>query len=76
MISWNFLAFLAGSVIEFHNHDAYRILTKDFQAFRVGLLRRRTSAEFVFLFMVSNTYVLKVLILMTLKAKICRTYDF
>ena len=56
MISWNFLAFLAGSVIEFHNHDAYRILTKDFQAFRVGLLRRVTSAEFAFLFMVSNPF--------------------
>ena len=30
----------------------------DFQALRVGLVRRLTSAEFVFLFMVSNPYVL------------------
>ena len=31
---------------------------KDFQAFRVGLVRHLTSAEFAFLFMVSNLYVL------------------
>ena len=49
---------------------------KDFQAFRVGLVRRLTSAEFAFLFMVSNPYVLQILILITLKAKIFRTYDF
>ena len=30
--------------------------TKDFRAFRVALVRRLTSAEFVFLFMVSNPY--------------------
>ena len=28
--------------------------TKDFQAFRVGLVRRLTSAEFAFLFMVDS----------------------
>ena len=33
-------------------------MAKDFQAFWVGLVRRLTSAEFAFLFMVSNPYVL------------------
>ena len=36
----------------------YRDCPKDFQAFRVGLVRRLTSAEFVFLFMVLNPYAL------------------
>ena len=30
------------------------VLVKDFQAFRIGLVRRLTSAEFAFLFMVLN----------------------
>ena len=32
----------------------YLNIIKDFQAFRFGLVRRLTSAEFVFLFMVSK----------------------
>ena len=38
--------------------DDYRLDSKDFRAFRVALVRRLTSAEFVFLFMISNPYVL------------------
>ena len=37
------------------------ILGKDFQAFWVGLVRRLTSAEFEFLFLVSNPYELMTL---------------
>ena len=33
----------------------YVLKHKDFQAFRVGLVKRLTSAEFSFLFMVSNS---------------------
>ena len=36
----------------------FTIYSKDFQAFWVALVRRLTSAEFAFLFMVSNPYVL------------------
>ena len=38
--------------------DFHGLKSKDFQAFWVGLERRLTSAEFAFLFMVSNPYVL------------------
>ena len=56
--------------------DFHGLKSKDFQAFWVGLVRRLTSAEFAFLFIVSNTYVPQILILITLKAKIFRTFDF
>ena len=48
-------------------------MPKDFPAFRVAQVRRLTSAEFASLLMVSNPYVL---ILITLKAKIFKTYNF
>ena len=55
-----FFMFLKGSfTISYLAHNVhYPIEPKDFQAFRVGLVRRLTSAEFAFLFMVSKPYVL------------------
>ena len=52
--------FLKGSfTISYLAHNVhYPVEPKDFQAFRVGLVRRLTSAEFAFLFMVSKPYVL------------------
>ena len=43
---------------ETHTGNIYRLIIKDFPAFRLSLVRRATSAEFAFLFMVSNPYVL------------------
>ena len=37
--------------------DDYRLDSKDFRAFRVALVRCLTSAEFVFMFMLSTSYV-------------------
>ena len=39
-----------------HIFDKLWVFDKDFLAFRVGQVRHLTSAEFAFLFMVSNHY--------------------
>ena len=57
-------------------YRTYRLFNKELLflwAFAVALVRRLISAEFAFLFMVSNPYLLEILLL---KAKIFRTYDF
>ena len=59
-----------------HIFDKLWVFDKDFPAFQVGLVRHLTLAEFAFLFMVSKPYVLKILILIILQAKIFSTYDF
>ena len=43
--------------VTYSDHD-YEVLGKDFQAFLIDLVKRLTSAEFAFLIMVSNPYVL------------------
>ena len=40
-----------------HVLDKLLVFDKDFPAFRVGQVRHLTSAEFAFLFMISNSYV-------------------
>ena len=67
-----------GAGIDLNRGDMLNMVkfTETSKDFRATLVRHVTSAEFAFLFMVSNPYVLYILNLITLKAKIFRTYDF
>ena len=55
------IPYLASIVLAYHHRvkmSENALCYKDFQAFRLALVRRLTSAEFVFLFIVSNPRVL------------------